>query len=623
MALKIFAFMKIISYLFLCFIIFQGLKAQPIVNTQYGQVQGVMNGSVYQFLGIPYAKPPVGNLRWKAPENPSPWTGILNADNFKPACPQKDFKLDGSSVIKGEEDCLYLNIWTPQLGSAQKAVMVFIHGGGNQLGSASDTSGGTLIYFGKNLSERGDVVVVTIQYRLGPLGFLVHPGLDAESPNGKSGNYAVLDQILALQWIKNNISNFGGDTSRIMIFGESAGGMNVGNLMLTPLSAGLFHKACIQSASPFIQDYAEAQNNGIAFVDSFIDTGTVAQKIAYMRTLPADSLLYFLESPLQNGIVSSPWKAVKDSVIFFEFAHEALKNGNFHKVPLIIGSNADEMSIFAPQTVTPAMVTALIIAYVPLALRPLAMALYPPGNNNAEARQSYVAILTDAQFTAPARRVAQCVSINSPEPVWRYFFNHRHTVSILESYGAYHGMELFYVFNNWENATLGQGALFKPADDSVQKIMLGYWTNFAKYGNPNGPNLPNWASYHASTDCYIELKATPAPSHCGLRTDRCDLWDAAINYIPCSLSTSSQKPFSGNSFRVFPNPFSSDLTIQSQNTVLRLNIFNLLGNQVYTETVDNQEIKIQLNFLQNGMYFMELEYENGKTESIKIIKLKD
>ena len=596
----------------------QYMVAQTIVNTQYGQVQGSVNGNVYQFLGIPYAKPPVNQLRWKAPENPDSWTGILNTTAFKPACPQKDFKPDNSFTIKGDEDCLYLNIWTPQLGAAQKAVMVFIHGGGNQQGSASDSSGGTYLYFGKNLSERGDVVVVTIQYRLGPLGFLVHPGLEAENPNNKSGNYAVLDQILALQWIKNNIANFGGDTSRIMIFGESAGGSNVGNLLLTPLSAGLFHRACIQSAVPVIEDYNVAKNKGIAYVDSFISSGTPTQKIAHMRSLPADSLLFMMESPLQGGVVSSKWKTVKDDVIFNEFAMDALKNGNFHKVPFMIGSNSEEMSISAPTVVTPAMVSALINTYIPPIHRPQANILYPPGNNNTEAKQSYISILTDAQFTSTTRRAAQCVSVNSPEPVYRYFFTYRHSVAALAPYGAYHGMELFYVFNNWENATLGQGVLFKPSDDSVQNIMREYWVNFAKTGNPNNSNLPNWVTYNASTDCYLEIKATPISNQCGIRTTECNFWDNVINFTPCTFTTINSTP-QNLDFKVFPNPFHDQVYIHSNKEILEVSVYDILGKLVYKKTQNCPQLLQDLNW-EEGFYYLHVLFNNQERLVYKLIK---
>lgn len=518
----------------LIFIACESLQSQ-VIQTQYGPIEGVKNGTIYQFLGVPFAKPPVDSLRWKEPREPNSWTDTLLAASFAPVCPQKEFQQgDTTYTLKGDEDCLYLNIWTPQTQTADLPVMVFIHGGGNQQGGASETNGGTQMYFGKNLSERGNVVVVTIQYRLGPLGFLVHPGLEAENENGVSGNYAVLDQVLALHWIKNNIAGFGGDPSNVMIFGESAGGVTVGNLMLTPLAAGLFHRACIESAIPDVKDYSETKNNGIAYVDSFINTGNDVQKIEYLRSLSSDSLLYFETSPVVGGVLQLKWRPVADGVVFNDIPKNTIETGQFNKVPLIIGTNSEEMSLSAPKTVLPVMVTALVNSTVPSEYQSAAHQLYPSGSNQTEARNSYIGILTDGQFTSPVRRTAQCISQNQAEPVWRYLFSHKHTVSQLEVLGSYHGMELFYIFNNWENATLGTGVLFKPADDSVQQVMLKYWTNFAKSGNPNGSGLAAWPEYESQSDCYLEIKATPDGSQCGLRTEKSDLWDDVTGFTGCT-----------------------------------------------------------------------------------------
>jgi para-nitrobenzyl esterase len=397
---------KIKTSLIVWIIYTSSLYAQ-VISTQFGPVQGSMNGTVYQFLGIPFAKPPVDTLRWKAPQDPATWTEVLSTIGFAPECPQKAFEQgDSAYTLEGNEDCLYLNIWTPQTGTGNRPVMVFIHGGGNQQGSASQIQGGTEIFHGKNLSERGNVVVVTLQYRLGPLGFLVHPGLEAENKEGISGNYAVLDQILALKWIQSNISNFGGDPSKVMIFGESAGGVNVGNLLVSPLAAGLFQRACIESASPVINEYTDSKNKGIAFADTFITTGTDRQKIAHLRSLSADSLLFNATSPLAGGVVQMNWQPVIDDYVFTGKPFDIFQSGLFNKVPLIIGSNAEEMSRAAPQTVVPAKVKALINLTVPEEYREEANLLYPSGADNTEARQSYVGILTDLQFTSTAPQAA-------------------------------------------------------------------------------------------------------------------------------------------------------------------------------------------------------------------------
>ncbi|MFN6074565.1 MAG: carboxylesterase family protein [Fluviicola sp.] len=590
-----------------------------IVSTEFGQVQGSTNGTIKQFLGIPFAKPPVDSLRWKAPQNPDNWAGTLITTSYAPVCPQKKFDQGGTNdSLIGNEDCLYLNVWTPQTTSANLPVLVFIHGGGNQQGSTNEINGGTEMYFGKNMAERGNAVIVTIQYRLGPLGFLVHPGLEPETPNGTAGNYAAMDQILALHWVQNNISNFGGDPSKVMIFGESAGGVNVGNLLTTPLASGLFQRALIQSATPLIGDYTTGKNKGIQFVDSFTVVGTDVQKIAYMRTLPTDSLVKDLTPPISGGAVGMNWQSVIDNQVFFDFPLTRIESGNFNKVPLIIGSNSEEMSLSAPPTVTPGMMNLLIATSIPAPFQAQATTLYPPGSTNSQARESYINLFTDAQFTSTTRRVAQCVSVNQTEPVYRYFFTHKHSIAPLAALGSYHGMELFYVFNTWEDATLGSGPLFSPQDDSVQNNLLNYWVNFANTGNPNGGSLVNWPVYSSTSDNYIELKATPDNSQSGLRTAESDFWDAISGFTACTSSIGLIDISTSNQFSFYPNPtsgkihFDSDLSLNASNCKM----YNQLGVELPFTISENQ---LDISNQVNGIYFLQIQTKEGIV-SYKIIK---
>ena len=605
--------------LYLCLFSLQISFAQPTVATQFGTIEGAQNGTVQQFLGIPYAKAPVDTLRWRAPKNPDVWNNVLNTKSFKPACPQQEFaQSDTTGKLRGSEDCLYLNVWTPQTGIGNRPVIVFIHGGGNQQGSASDTAAGTALYFGKNISSRSDVVVVTINYRLGALGFMVHPGLDAESPTSKSGNYAVLDQILALKWIKNNISLFGGDTANITIFGESAGGVNVGNLLLAPKAAGLFHRAIIQSAVPNLITYNEANNQGVQLVNSFANaTGTDAQKIAFMRSLPADSISLKNTSPLAGGLLQLGWGPTIDNVHFNQFPNVIFQSGNFNKVPVIIGSNADEMSLNAPLVVTATMVTTLINAKVPPVYRQQVQTLYPVGNTNAQARKAYVDILSDAQFTASVRRSARCISQNQTQPVYQYFFSHALTIPQLAPYGAYHGIELFYVFNTLENSSLGFGNLFKPQDDSVQKNTRTYWTNFARNGNPNGTGLVNWQAFTAGPECYLEIKATPDNSQCTLRKQKLDLWDEILNQSICQPIVSVEDIFENNVL-LYPNPTTDKLYVQMQNiSPFSISLKDLSGKEVLKQFNKNE---ISTNHLPQGLYIVEVKQGNQSARK-KIIKL--
>lgn len=593
------------------------MQAQT-VSTQYGDIQGSADGSVYQFLGIPFASPPVGNLRWKAPQEPVAWSGTLNTTAFAPVCPQKKFEQGSTAyTLEGDEDCLYLNVYTPKLGTDTLPVLVFIHGGGNQQGGAGEEGGGTQMFVGKNMAERGNAVVVTIQYRLGPLGFLAHPGLEPENGHSTSGNYALMDQILALKWVKNNIANFGGDPTKVMVFGESAGGLNVGNLLTSPLAAGLFQRACIQSAMPVISTYNSARTEGVSFVNNYTTTGTDIDKIAFMRTVPADSLIKDETSPISGGMVQQAWKAVVDNYVFTDTPFNAFESGNYNKVPLIIGSNSEEMSLSAPATVTPAMVTLLINSYFTAPNRAAAQALYPPGSSNEEAKASYIKMTSDAQFTLGTRRTAQCVSQNQSQPVYRYFFTHKHTVAALAALGSYHGMELFYVFNTWENATLGSGILFKAADDSVQTNMLKYWVTFANNGNPNGPDLVNWPRYNSATDCYLEIKATPNGNQTGIRKAECDLWDLNTFYGGCSTSVGIANKDLENNLILYPNPTSGNIIITGieDGSPAQISIYDSTGNML----IQSNKAEIQLKAFPQGIYSVVME-QNGKTRTAKVLK---
>ena len=588
--------------------------AQPVVSTKFGFIKGNNNGSILEFLGVPFAKPPVDSLRWKPPLDPDSWNDTLLTQSFKQGCIQKNFQQGSTSyTIKGSEDCLYLNIWTPDI-TASLPVMVFIHGGANQQGAAGDTSGGTQIYYGKNLSERGNVVVVTIDYRLGPFGFLVHPGLENENDKHISGNYALMDQIKALQWVQNNISFFGGDTSRVMIFGESAGGLDIGDLLMSPLASGLFQRACIESAIPSVTPYDSAKAYGIQFVNQFISNGSDSEKINYMRQLPADSLLYNITNPLLGGIVQPRWRPVIDNYVLPGNPQQVFASGNFNKVPLLIGSNADEMSLSAPQTVYPFMVTALINSSVPPSLSSEGLILYPPGSNNTEARDSYVQILTDAQFTATVRRTARWIADNQQQPVWRYFLTYKQS-GILSSTGSYHGMELFYVFNNWENALLGKGPLFTAQDDSMETNMLAYWISFAAAGNPNGQGLIPWPQYVSSTDPYMEMKATPNGVQKGIRTAKCDFWDQAAGFV--TGKSENQNPVGSLNFRLFqnyPNPFNPGTIIRydiPKEAFVSIKLYDLLGKEIKTLVEENlhagsYSYNLDGSKLPSGIYFYKI-----------------
>ena len=598
--------MKSILFFIIFFIYINNVFPQ-IVKTEFGQIEGEKLTDCYRFLGIPFAKAPVGDLRWKAPENPDNWQDILKTNEFAPACPQKEYQQgDSSYIMRGDEDCLYLNIWTPDVNATNLPVLVFIHGGGNQQGSAYSVNSGTNLYDGENMAIRGNAVIVTIQYRLGPLGFLVHPGLEEENSNSKSGNYSIMDQILALKWVKNNIANFGGDNQKVMIFGESAGAVDVGNLLCTDYASGLFQRACMESGIPVIGLYADAKLRGIDYVNQYISSGSNSEKIEFMRSVEAMELVKNNTTPFEGGIVQPGWGAVKDDVIFNDYSFLTFQNGNFNNVPVIIGSNSEEASLSSPLTVSPAMVETLISAFVPQAYREEVRQLYPPGNNNEEARISYVNFLSDMQFISTARKTAECIGANQEEPVWRYFFTYKHSIPQLEKFGSYHGMELFYVFNNWENTLLGSGFLFKDSDKAVQDNMLKYWIIFANTGNPNSSELENWPEFKEGYGCYLDIKADPDGTKCGIRKNETDFWYKVKNVSYCPFDINSNENIniiSGLNF-YYPNPASDIIKIKEEfiNNSNHVEIIDIKGETLISTNMP----EIDISNISSGTYFVKL-----------------
>ena len=406
-----------------------------------------------------------------------------------------------------------------------------------------------------------------------------------------------------------------------MVFGESAGGLNTGNLLLTPKASNLFNRACIESAIPLLSPYIEGRSKGKAFVDHFKSTGTDQEKIAFLRSLPIDSLVSLDDDPVSGGVVQSNWSPVVDDDLFSGQPKEIFQSGNYNHMPLIIGTNADEMSLNAPQTVTPSQMSVLINT-LPQASRTKAAMLYPPGSTNEEAKASYIAFLTDAQFTATTRRTAQCVSVTQDEDVYRYLFSHVHTVAVLKPFGSYHGMELFFVFNTWENATLGSGIFFKEDDEKVQNNMLTFWTNFAKYGNPNGPDEVKWTRYDGPKDNYMDINANPVLKE-GLRSEKCLFWDDLVHYDNCIDLTSTIETASQNENKifVFPNPSTNSIKV-SINGINNFDyqIHDLNGHTVIQNNFASTNEIIDISGLSPSVYVLTI-HANGQVFSRMMVKM--
>jgi para-nitrobenzyl esterase len=472
------------------------------VQTEAGLVSGVTgrDSSITVFKGIPYAEAPVGDLRWTAPRSKANWKGVRKAAEFGNACSQTFAKTKRIS-----EDCLCLNIWTPaQSGSATLPVMVWIHGGGFVVGSTSEP-----LYDGEELAKKG-VVVVTINYRLGIFGFFAHPELTKESAHHASGNYGFLDQIAALQWVKRNIAAFGGDASKITIFGQSAGGRAVIALTASPLSKGLFRAAISESGGGFSFSFPsgsalslqESELIGVKFAESL-----KAKSIADLRKLPADTLLRALSGDVP-GITRTAGVPISneiDGYFFPESLAVIFGHGDQYKVPMLIGSNSDEgQHLFRNALPVQEYLESARKVYGDRAEQFLR--LYP-GQSEQLAKTSQQLQFAD-RTAAGGRELAIAVQ-KSGNNAFLYLFSHLDTGNYNSEppnlglmLGADHGAELPYVFgilNHWKTAV-------PEGDRILQDRMMNYWTNFAKNLDPNGPGLPAWKPFNEQEDAVMSLE---------------------------------------------------------------------------------------------------------------------
>ena len=495
------------------------------VVTDSGAVTGTLAGASYIYRGVPYAAPPIGPLRFRPPAPPACWSGERATTSFAAECPQFSGSSAGgvgTGAIAGDEDCLYLNVWAPSAPPpAPLPVMVFIHGGGNVEGAGSLPS-----YDGQYLSEHGGAVVVTINYRLGTLGFLVHPALEAESAEHVSGNYGILDQIAALAWVRRNIGGFGGDPARVMIFGESAGAVDVCVLMASPLAKGLFARALMESGGCYQQPMAAEEPMG-AQLASAAGCGGASDVAACLRALDAKTILQALP-PTGNAIVSglAAFKPNVDGYVLLESPILALGDGSAAHVPMIVGANGDETGKAAAALQPPIASDAAYQAAVDKQFGAYASAVLAqyPSSSFASPEQAYVAVTTDARFVCPARQTLRAAQAGAPEVAERrYFFTHavENAGPAIRAQGAWHGEELLFVFH-----TFGAAAGYVPtaAESALSDAMVGYWSRFAAGGDPDGAGAAAWPAFTAAGDEYLGLDDTIAAG-AGVRTARCDFWD--------------------------------------------------------------------------------------------------
>ena len=463
------------------------------VKTGSGSVSGVAgsSASVRVYKGIPFAAPPVGDLRWKAPKAPAPWSGVRQADKFGATCMQTPYAENSPYHAAAEpvsEDCLYLNVWTAAKSSKdRRPVMVWIHGGALTRGSGS-----TPVYDGDNLAQKG-VVVVTINYRLGVFGFLAHPELTKESDRNASGNYGFLDQIAALEWVQQNIANFGGDPKRVTIFGESAGSWAVNVLTASPLAKGLFVRAIGESGAEFarVGALAAAEQAGLRF-----QKAAGADSIAALRAKPAADLMKV------PGGGSAP---VVDGYLLPKNVRSIYADGKQNDVALLIGSNANEGTAFASPNVRAESFKAQAKSrYGDLA--DAYLKIYP-ASTDAEAKVSSADAMRDQTFGWEMRTWARMQSKTGKSKVYLYYFSKVPPGEFGAKLGAYHASEIAYVFENVQGGA--------PVDKKLSDEMSSYWVNFAATGDPNGKALPKWPVFVEKTELAMGLgekvEAMPAP----------------------------------------------------------------------------------------------------------------
>jgi para-nitrobenzyl esterase len=462
------------------------------------------------FKGIPYAAPPVGDLRWQPPVSHTPRDGVQTAIEFATPCVQPPWNVGFQRNIarifgtdpdlvpplaETSEDCLHLNVWSPNFGGNELLpVMFWIHGGSNVSGAGSD---GT--YDGKNLAGKG-VVVVTVNYRLNVLGFFAHPALTDESERGVSGNYGLLDQIAALKWVQRNIAAFGGDPELVTIFGESAGAVDVGYLMASPLADGLFHRAISQSGGYTIAetrtlDDVEAQ--GVQLVEK-LGMSDEPDVLGAMRAKDAQELMAETFAAFPKGVNLGP---AKDGWFLPEAPGHVFSSGKQHDVPMMIGANADEwtaLRFFDPEYTVESFRVALRWTYGKTGER--AEALYAVSSDE-ELRGAIDRWMTDLVFVGPSVYMARMME-NVPSPAYFFVFSRRLPAPGGEELGAYHAAELPYV---WDNLDLNPWVPREDYDKELAEIMSSYWVQFAATGDPNGGDLPNWPPFSTDAENYLDF----------------------------------------------------------------------------------------------------------------------
>lgn len=483
------------------------LMAADRVHTDAGVLEGTASSDskIREFKGVPFAAPPIGELRWKAPQPVPSWTGVRKAVGFGSRCMQGSIYSDMIFRDKGiSEDCLYLNVWTPASSAdAKLPVMVWIYGGGFAAGAASEPR-----QDGENLARKG-VVVVNLNYRLGVFGFFSHPDLAKESGHGASGNYGLLDQMAALQWVHKNIAAFGGDPDNVTIFGESAGSFSVSALMASPLAQGLFKRAIGESGAFFsdrrpMDTRAKTEQEGVKFANSL-----GADSVAALRAKPAADIL---QASLKKKAVRF-WPNI-DGYFLPKDVYEIYANGEQSHVALLAGWNADEGSyhtIFGKKA--PTAKNFIAKAHEMFGDKAETFLKLYPATTDAEAQRSASDLAGDRFIAFSTWKWLEMQRATGKSAEFRYKFEQAPPLSASAKAAdpskqptAYHSADIEFVFETLASKDLP----WSPEDYKLSDQMSSYWINFAKTGDPNGPGLPHWAAYDGQNDYEVmHLNSNP------------------------------------------------------------------------------------------------------------------
>ncbi len=492
------------QFLFLLVPFLSAQAQSPIdrVTIDAGTVQGSAQQGIAVFKGIPFAAPPVGDLRWSAPQPPAHWSGVRQATEYGSDCMQLPFPSDAAPLgTPPSEDCLYLNVWTPAHSSGQKLpVMVWIYGGGFVNGGSSPA-----VYAGTHFAQ-GGVVFVSFNYRVGRFGFFGFPALTRQQAGKALGNYAYMDQIAALEWVQRNIAAFGGNPRDVTVFGESAGGGSVMMLLTSPVTGGLFEKAIVESGGGrdallgvrYLNKTSPAglpseEQLGINFAKANGIDGTGDAALAALRALPAEKVVDGLNMASMGKQADTYGGPIEDGTIVTMTPQQALLSGRYWKVPFIIGANSADIGF--PHWHTLPEIWA---AFGPDAKK--AQAAFDPSNTGNPMMVGWK-IAAEIMMTEPARFVAAALASDGV-PSFEYRFSYVAQSLRAKVPGAFHATEIPFVFDTVSDK---YGADLTPADAAIAKQMNDYWVNFAKTGNPNGSGLPHWPQYSSTRDELIDF----------------------------------------------------------------------------------------------------------------------